>query len=463
MSIAAPTLDETAAAAILAEAGYPPDIVKRLRSGPRPALGNLRTVKGLLAARLGPVAAANALTTMAGNVPGTVETLPMCSLQDFARVHAQLYEELCAPRTVRMPPVPVFGDPGRRGFEARSRSVFCCVLGDTVVSSKSNILVADGHAILDYQGNELEMVPLDLGVDPIVFADAPDHLTVAIERGAIDGEPIREAFTLVGVNSFNYCHWQVEFLPRLMACLDLPGFEAVPILVDAQMPPQHVQALRHVVGAERGILVLAAGEAVRVERLWTCSMVMYMPLWPMPGASYAPQTLYLDTEAFVARLARIRPPPGASGTASRGKRLYLTRNRRQHRRIENQVEVEAWFAANGFEIVDFGALTFPEQLEAVRDASVIVGPDGAALMNSLFAPEGARIGILDNHFIDDNEWYADICARLGQRLGYLVGEVVDADARYEFNANYHIPVEALPGFLDHLLSDPATGESDSPG
>src|SRR6185503_10140905 len=104
----------------------------------------------------------------------------------------------------------------------------------------------------------------------------------------------------------------------------------------------------------------------------------------------------------------------------------------QHRGMQNREEVEAWFAAPDFQVVDFGAFAFEDQLRMVRDADVIVGPNGAALVNSLFAGAGTTIGILDNTFIEDNEWYAEVCAELGQRLSFLVGEVVDVDPVYEF-------------------------------
>jgi len=44
-----------------------------------------------------------------------------------------------------------------------------------------------------------------------------------------------------------------------------------------------------------------------------------------------------------------------------------------------------------------------------------------------------------------------VCDALGQRLSFLVGETVDADPMYEFNANYRIDPERLPAWLDHLL------------
>ncbi|MGH8028831.1 MAG: glycosyltransferase family 61 protein, partial [Arenimonas sp.] len=319
------------------------------------------------------------------------------------------------------------------------------------VSSRSNVIVAGDRALLDIQAHEWDPVPLDLGVDPVLFAPADGTATCALERGAFTGSGLEEAFTLVGVNSFNWWHWHVEFLPRLLACLDAPGFGGVPILVDAQMPAQSVLALRRFVGDAHPVHVLPACAAVRVRRLWTASMFAYVPLWPLPGIEYPPRTMVIDADAFAGPLRKLEPLIASLANGTGARRLYLARKASQHRGMQNQAEVEAWVVGQGFRLVDFGGFTFEEQLAMVRDAEVIVGPNGAALVDSLYAGPDTAIGILDNTFIEDNEWYAAVCTALGQRLSLLVGEVVDVDPMYEFNANYRIDVARLPAFLEQLL------------
>lgn len=435
----------------LASVGVTRDLVRELRCGYRPSMGELRPVKDALTASLGAEAAAMEYFRLTASRPGESLRLPISSLYEFARDKALRFTEISAARPIRMPPVPVFGNESTQGYDATTRVVFCCVLADAIVSSKSNIVLVDDRALIDYQGDELQRVPIDLAVDPILFAPSSGHATFAVERGAIDGAAMDEAMALVGVNSFNYWHWQVEFLPRLLACMDLPGFTQVPILVDAQMPPQAMAALRFLIGDRHSVRALSPGEAVKVKRLWTGAMFTYMPLWPLAGAAYPPRTMVMDADAFVAQISRMEPALKRLHTGGGPKRLYLSRGSSQHRGMVNKLEVDAWFVANGFEMVDFGAFIYEDQLRMVRDADIIVGPNGAALVNSLFAGSGTSIGILDNSFIEDNEWYAAVTEGLGQRLAFLVGDVIDADPIYEFNANYRIDIEVLPAFLAHLL------------
>ena len=439
------TVDE-----VLAAAGTTREQVHAHRNNPRPSLGRLRPVKDALGARFGTEAAATEFLRLTGAEPGSIARLPLADLHAHARAHALRFDPISPSRLLHMPPVPVFGDATRVGFEGRAREVFACVLGDAVVSSRSNVIVSGGRALLDVQDGEHDLVPLDLGVDPVVFAPADGHATIALERHAVDGPVLEEAFTLLGVNSYNYWHWHVEFLPRLLACLDLPGFAGVPILVDAQMPAQNLVALRFMVGDRHPLHVVPTGESVRVRRLWTAAMFTYIPVWPLPGVAYATRTMVIDAPAFAAPLRRLEPVLAPLRTGAGPRRLYLSRKPSQHRGMRNHVEVEAWFAANGFRLVDFAGFAFEEQLQLVRDADVIVGPNGAALVNGLFAGAGTAIGILDNTFVEDNEWYAAVCDALGQRLSFLVGRDVDADPLYEFNANYEIDLARLPAWLEHL-------------
>ncbi len=438
--------------AALASAGFTRHSLREQRRGPRPPMGALRPAKDALSAVLGDEAAAIEYMQLTGNRPGASRRLPITSLLDYARVHALRFDQVSAAQRVRMPPVPVFNDASTQGYDATTRTVFSCVLQDAVVSSKSNVILAGGRALIDFQDDELLRVPVDLAVDSILFAPRDGHATFAIEAGAINDPPLDEALALVGVNSFNYWHWQVEFLPRLLACIDLPGFDGVPVLVDAQMPEQAMVALRFLVGDRHPVRVLGPGEAVRVERLWTGAMFSYMPLWPLAGVAYPPRTMVMDADAFVAQITRMEPLLQPLQTGIGSKRLYLVRGESQHRGMVNKPEVDEWFAANGFELVDFGTYAYQDQLRMVRDADIIVGPNGAALVNSLFAGGDTSIGILDNSFIEDNEWYAAVSAGLGQRLSFLVGEVVDADPSYEFNANYRIDTALLPAFLAHLAA-----------
>ena len=239
---------------------YSPWLVKRLVAMPQPQLYQLQPIKEALASQLGPEGAVVAYAEMSGLDPGwDAKRVRLTGLQEFAKEHGLLYEELSPSRIVDLAPLPVIGEAQPAGIQARTRSVFFCVLEDVIVSSKSNLLLAGDRALLDYQAELEGGVPLNLDVDPIALAPSDHSVTAVIGRDAASEQELDEAFPLVGVHSDNYGHWLLEFLPKVLACRDRPGFDSVPILIDEQMIPQHRQALELLLGRDQPIIVLRHG------------------------------------------------------------------------------------------------------------------------------------------------------------------------------------------------------------
>jgi capsular polysaccharide biosynthesis protein len=429
-------------------ARYAPWVMKGLLRSPRPKHWFYPPIKQALTDELGTEAAALAFAQMAGNELGDVATLPLTSLRDFARTKARGYEELVTSRTLRVPPLPVFGDSRWDGFESRTRTVFFCLLDDVVVSSKSNLLLANERALLDYQDGELEKVALDFQLDPSVLATEEESLTVLIEAGAVTGNPLQRALSLVGVNTYNFGHWLIEFLPKVWACSRRRGFESVPILVDEQMHPQLRPALEFFVGADHPIVVLKRGKAVRVKELWTCSSITY---FAFSGGRGPRDAKTIDGKRFAELISTVEAKLESVEASAGPRRIYLTRKDTQHRRLVNRAAVEEWFAAQGFSLFDFGDLPFAQQISLVRGADLVVGPDGSALHSAFFARAGTRVGYLNNPHLEDHWWIAEAHRSLGHHLSILIGEVV-ADPPDPTKSDYQIEIDALPGFVDELIS-----------
>lgn len=90
-------------------------------------------------------------------------------------------------------------------------------------------------------------------------------------------------------------------------------------------------------------------------------------------------------------IAKLRAVVGAQDTAP-SRRIYLTRDDAHSPRfVENEAEVQATFAENGFEIIKPTSLSFRQQVDVFSSAKVIAGSHGSALANMVFAPPGAQI------------------------------------------------------------------------
>jgi hypothetical protein len=429
---------------------YGPLIAPRWLRAPRPLFFAARPVKEAVVRHLGADGAALAWSAFVGDrAPWDAVELPVVSLWDRARTHAHAFEEIVPPRKVHLPAPQVFGEPPGPGISGTSRSVFVAVLGDVVVPSKSNLLLTDDAALMDFQDSELGQAPLTFNVDPVVLSgDAASGLTVA--RHDADGrEPdLDEALSMVGMYTANYGHWVFEKLFKLWACMDRPGFESVPVLIDEQMPVQMRQSLTAFLGDQHPVVVLAPGASVRVARLWVCPTIAYWPGIERLGTPTWPEQELSDVAALAplveranTRLMPLVEPPA-------GRRVLLARS---DARLVNRAEVQDWFRNQDFDIVDPAILSFEEQVHFVRSADVIVTEDGSARYGLLFARTGARIGVLSasGH---EYEWIGAMLRELGHRLLLLAGAPV-GDARNLTWSEYRIDVERLPAFIAELDSN----------
>jgi len=420
-----------------------PDLVSRLR------LYWLKTIKRALVRRLGPESAALTMTQIIGWKSGCeVRTMRVTPLREHARQHAFVYDEIAEPRAVFLPPPAVFGDaPQPEGLHTRTRAFFFCELKDVVVSGKSNMLFWEDRALLDVEEHERAKLELDLDVDFSVIAATQDTVS-AIFDVAADAE-IDAAFSLVGIHSHTFGHWIGEFLPKLWACRQRPGFAALPILLDQGMPAQHVEALRFFIGPSQPFIFLAPSAAVKVHRLWSCSTLYYVPVGPRAIPPWR-ELFCPDGRALATLIAGLRPMLEAAEQRGGPRRLYLTRKDAQHRRLVNRLEVERWASSEGFEIVDFGDVPFLKQLQLVRGAEVIMGPDGSAMAMALFARPGARLGAFSHPFIDQLVTFVHLFRELGGHYAVLTGEL--SGENHDRNSNYRIDPGRLPRFLEALLA-----------
>jgi capsular polysaccharide biosynthesis protein len=287
-----------------------------------------------------------------------------------------------------------------------------------------------------------------MSLDPTVFAEAEGSLTVMIEGGAVSGPELDQALTLVGVNSYNFGHWLVEFLPKVWGCMGRSDFSSVPILLDEQMHPALRPMLQMFIGKDHPIHVLKRGEAVRVRRLWACSSVTY---FPFSGGATTPDLMNIDGPAFAKLIGGLSTHLAVVDGVEGPSRIFFTRNDSQHRRLVNRTEVEAFFVSHGFHVVDPGDLPFVEQLRLVRGANVVVGPDGSQLHSTFLAHPGTRVGYFNNRHLENHWWIAYACQELGLPLSILIGEITEERSDVT-KSDYRIDIEVLPAFLDDLLS-----------
>ncbi len=249
---------------------------------------------------------------------------------------------------------------------------------------------------------------------------------------------IPRAIHLCKDHSANYYHWLFECLPRAIVALEQPEYAGWPLLVEAGLPTQNLQALQRLSG-EREIICLGHLEACRVEELAFPGVFSFMH--DNYGRRVRAEDLVIAPEAV--QLLRERLLPTAAGVA--GRKIYIARDRARYRRVLNEGQIQAALRAQGFEIVRPEELSFAEQLELFSGASVIVGPTGAGLSNMVFAPLGCRVIVLAGETREANYFiFGQLGRLLKHELQYVTGE---ARKPWLLHSDYCIDLQHLGNVL----------------
>jgi capsular polysaccharide biosynthesis protein len=242
----------------------------------------------------------------------------------------------------------------------------------------------------------------------------------------------------------NYAHWLTEVLPRMAAFCADPRFKDVPLVVDQGLHVNIQASLRMVAGDHRQVHELALGQTMRVERLYWMSVAGYVPYERRTSlASGHAQGVFSPFALGLVREVGLRSAGATfnSGRAECGRKIFLKRNA-HIRKIVNAQALEAQLTARGFEVVEPEKLSFVEQVSLMSQADCIVGPNGAAFANLIFAPPDAQVVVLMGEHPDTSyDYWSNIAHAVGLKVTCLRGPSIN-DGK-GIHSDFVIDVDAL--------------------
>jgi hypothetical protein len=196
--------------------------------------------------------------------------------------------------------------------------------------------------------------------------------------------------------------------------------------------------------------LIQPGEQLLVERLTVASQLVYMPVGPLPGVVARHGDAVIDADGFSTLLDPFKPRLEAMDEASPDTRVYLPRPIGGRRQMVGAQQIGAVLEQRGYRAFSFADLDFAQQLRIIRGADAVVGPDGSALMMTLFGRAGLKVGVFTHPYLEEYEWYTQASAGLDHDLTVLTGSVVREDPTYRTFSDYRIDPDAATRFLDGL-------------
>lgn len=261
------------------------------------------------------------------------------------------------------------------------------------------------------------------------------------------GSLIPEAILIAGRNDFNWFHWMVEYLPRVLQA-DGVIDSAVPVLVTGRTPSTGLEALAEL--SSRPVIELDREFSQRIARLHVV----------------APPVQILDTTAIPWRdglslnepvLQMYRRALGVVSEARPTRRVFLTRNSR-HRGLLNEDELADIARSRGLEVVDPGALNFNDQRQLFSNSELLVGASGAVMANYLMMSPSSRIIAMTSESLFDFVLPAALAHVAGATFTYLTGaptrSLDEAEDRNQWliMSDYSVDAGAFRSLLDSELA-----------
>ena len=132
-----------------------------------------------------------------------------------------------------------------------------------------------------------------------------------------------------------------------------------------------------------------------------------------------------------------------SGIAGQGERIWLDRGKsaRRKQEIVNAEEVEEFCSAHGISVIDFGELTFAEQIASDRDMRVLMGPHGSGFVHCGFMR--SRQNVIE---VFSPEYVNPSVIQLSQALQHRYNQIVPTNQpnwRYSHGLNVFVDMDHL--------------------
>ncbi|URD37910.1 glycosyltransferase family 61 protein [Methylobacterium tardum] len=350
------------------------------------------------------------------------------------------YRELLGPRRITEPEIAFLEGPVALTSSCGSLDAppqYVARFKDCLTFPRSNIVLQGNRLIYDLAAHPLA------GVADIKDGVNPDQIMTAVygARRALAEEPaetqsLDAGLMMFGLQSKNYGHWLLEFVPRMLWFNDRACPSDFPICIGDHMPETHRQILELLDERDRRILPLST-QAIRFGELGVAPVPTFFPFDSRPGVPVYDAVWPADVlgamrgvvlERLAARGVDLRPS---------GRKIVLSRRGFAQRQLLNEAEIIDVLTRQGFEVVYPEKLSFAEQVALYHTANTIVGSASSALTNCIFCNSRARVIALIHEDRSFNfRGYSSMIRSSGADLLFIRGKTVAGAAVHAFHANY---------------------------
>ncbi|MDE4915355.1 glycosyltransferase family 61 protein [Methylobacterium sp. 092160098-2] len=385
---------------------------------------------------------------------GPVRIYDIVSVRQAAAEGAGDYRELVGPRRIAEPEIRFLEGPVALTSVCGTLDAppqYVAWFEDCLTFPRSNIVLQGNRLIYDLAAHP------DSSIADIKDGSNADQIMTAVYGGgrALVEEPaeartIESGLMMFGLQSRNYGHWLLEFVPRMLWFNDPVCPAGFPICIDDHMPETHRQIVELLDARDRPILPLPA-QAVRFRELGVAPVPTFFPFDVRPGVPVYDSVWPKDILGAMRRAVLDRLAARGIDLRATGRRIFLSRKGFTQRQLINEAEIINVLARYGFEVVYPEKLSFIEQIALYHSADVIVGSASSAMTNTIFCNDKARVVALIHENRSFNfRGYTSMIGSSGAQVLYVRGSTVQGEKTHPFHANYTVTPAQVLRALDRV-------------
>jgi capsular polysaccharide biosynthesis protein len=327
------------------------------------------------------------------------------------KIEEKIKRKVCIPE--------YYGVSKERIEECESPAVMIHMLDDATIIGQTNVVIAGekGNLVSEVYVTSDSRADLSFGYLVGIYHNQ------AYYADPLDCEEIDKGIDLTHPGSYNYYHFAIEVLSRIIVADNVDELRDYPILVDEVVKTiPNFMTLLDLVKREHKVIWISKNKKYHVKKLVYPSSVTWMP------TNYKNEReIKTDDYAFSEKILwelKNRLESGLDLDVEQYKRIYISREDISTSRLINEKQIEMLFANAGYEIVHPERMTIYEQAKLFHSAKHIVGVTGGALTNIIFCQPGTVFScIIPSEF--NFQMYSTIANIMGLKPFFFGARIVN--------------------------------------
>lgn len=207
---------------------------------------------------------------------------------------------------------------------------------------------------------------------------------------------IENAFFLGGNGCWNWYHFLVEIVPKLLFINNIPCKNI--LVSDSVLKYEGMKKIiSYLIDHKFNLIYSSSENNYKVKELYYINNISYVPYNLMkPSILFEIENVYMRKDILIKLRKQLLDKVSNLIDLDCPKKILF--KRKKNRIAKNQKELTNFFKNNGFKEIIFEDLSLEEQIKCIYNADYVVGVSGAAWANLMFSKPGLR-GIC---FMQDN-------------------------------------------------------------